>query len=64
MATMETTMQLILEKLDKKERNGIYEENEELVEEARTQKEIVQQVKEVGTNRPRNNPKQQRKVTN
>ena len=64
MATMETTMQLILEKLDKKERNGIYEENEELVEEARTQKEIVQQVKEVGTNHPRNNPKQQRKVTN
>ena len=64
MATMETTMQLILEKLDKKERKGIYEENEELVEEARTQKEIVQQVKEVGTNRPRNNPKQQRKVTN
>ena len=48
MAKMEATMQLILEKLDKKERKGIYEENKELVEEARTKKEIVQQVKEGG----------------
>ena len=48
MAKMEATMQLILEKLDKKERKGIYEEDKELVEEARTKKEIVQQVKEGG----------------
>ena len=48
MAKMEATMQLILEKLDKKERKGIYEEDKELVEETRAKKEIVQQVKEGG----------------
>ena len=48
MAKMEATMQLILEKLDKKERKGIYEEDKELVEKSRAKKEIVQQVKEGG----------------
>ena len=48
MAKMEATMQLILEKLDKKERKGIYEDDKELFEESRAKKEIVQQVKEGG----------------
>ena len=46
MATMEATMQLILEKLDKNERKGLYEGNKKLVEETRAKKEIVQEVKE------------------